>query len=74
MASIGNSKAILGCIFVQYCGYAVFYIFDQVTGIAPSHYNSCMQAHDDQLKEEQEGNAAKEKGDGEDAGGAGAMG
>jgi len=38
MASIGNSKALIGTIFLQYCSYAIFYISDEIAKIAPSHY------------------------------------
>ena len=38
MASTGNAKALIGAIFLQYCSYAVFYIMDEIYGIAPDHY------------------------------------
>ena len=38
MATIGNSKALVGVIFLQYCSYAVFYLLDELKDIAPRHY------------------------------------
>lgn len=47
MASIGNSKALMGCIFLQYCGYALFYLLDELMDLAPSHYNQFMRLQED---------------------------
>ena len=48
VASIGNSKAMIGVIFLQYCSYAIFYILDEVYGWAPPQYTSLIQAQRDQ--------------------------
>ena len=37
-ATTGNAKAMVGVLFLQWLCYAVFYILDAVTKIAPSAY------------------------------------
>jgi len=54
MASIGNSKALIGCVFLQYCGYALFYILDELMDLAPPHYNEMMRNHKLPPKQEEE--------------------
>ena len=49
MASVGNSKALIGCIFLQYCSYAVFYLLDEFFKIAPPMYRPL-------IKEQEEAN------------------
>jgi hypothetical protein len=49
-ASIGNAKAMIGTLFLQYCAYAVFYVLDEFFGMAPSHYKKLFS--DDQKKPE----------------------
>ena len=45
-ARTGNAKAMIGVLFLQYCTYSVFYIFDAFFGIAPSHYKALVPEHD----------------------------
>lgn len=58
VASIGNSKAMIGVIFLQYCSYALFYILDEVYGWAPPHYTPLIQAHRDRQAGESQAAAA----------------
>ena len=46
MASTGNAKALIGAIFLQYCSYAVFYIMDEIYGLAPDHYKPLIKEQD----------------------------
>ena len=50
MASVGNAKALIGTIFLQYCSYAVFYIFDEITGIAPSMYRPLIKEQEEEIE------------------------
>lgn len=38
--SVRNSKALIGSLFIQYCAYSVFYIFDEFKEIAPKLYKA----------------------------------
>ena len=38
MASVGNAKALIGTIFLQYCSYSIFYILDEIYKISPPMY------------------------------------
>ena len=37
-ATVGNSKALMGTLFIQYCAYAIFYILDEFNDISQEHY------------------------------------
>ena len=50
MASVGNAKALIGCIFLQYCSYAVFYIFDEITGISPAMYKALIKEQEEEIE------------------------
>lgn len=41
-ASIGNAKAMIGALFLQYCSYSFFYVLDEFFGMAPSHYKKLL--------------------------------
>ena len=51
MASIGNSKAMIGTLFLQYSAYAVFYVLDEAFGMAPSHYKKLISDEESEAKE-----------------------
>ena len=51
MASVGNAKAMIGTIFLQYCSYSVFYLLDEMVKIAPSMYRPL-------IKEQEQENGA----------------
>lgn len=38
-ANTGNAKALVGVIFLQWVVYAIFYLVDELVGIAPTHYS-----------------------------------
>jgi hypothetical protein len=47
MASVGNSKALIGCIFLQYCSYSVFYLLDEFYRIAQPMYRPLIKEQED---------------------------
>ena len=49
VASIGNSKAMIGVIFLQYCSYALFYLLDELNEWAPPlHFPLIQHQRDEQ--------------------------
>lgn len=48
MASVGNSKAMIGVIFLQYCSYAIFYLVDEIKNISPEMYKALIKSQEDQ--------------------------
>jgi hypothetical protein len=47
-ASTGNAKALIAAIFLQYVCYAVFYIGDEIAGIAPTQYKPVRESDEKQ--------------------------
>jgi hypothetical protein len=37
-ATVGNSKALMGTLFIQYCAYSIFYLLDEIFEISQEHY------------------------------------
>ena len=71
MATIGNSKALVGVIFLQYCSYAIFYLMDEFKDIAPRHYYQFIKdgnkaAKKQENQRESEENEEQEEGDEDD--------
>ena len=50
MATHGNSKALFGALFLQYCSYSVFYILDELQSIAPPHYRALIKEQEKEVQ------------------------
>ena len=48
-ASSGNSKAMIAAIFLQYCGYSVFYLLDELTKISQPHYRALIKEQEGEM-------------------------
>ena len=60
-ATVGNSKALIGAIFLQYCSYAIFYLFDEFNSIAPPMHRALIPEQETNIELPKRFNSKKEK-------------